>query len=176
MVNEHTQSSVSGLHYGFYKAAAKNEFGSEAHALQLTLVGRSGVPPPRWFTTMQLLLAKGKGECLASNNRYLDLYEGDFNEYKSHVVGGEAMDVLISTGCLAVVHHSKCGSTSVDCKFDGTLMVDICRQSRLPMILASVDAEQCYDRVLHMFLLLIWIALLKAVLPGYVVLMTLQMM
>ena len=60
-VNEHTQSSVSGHHYGFYKAAAKDKFGSEAHALQLTLVGRSVVPPPRWFTVMQLLLEKGKG-------------------------------------------------------------------------------------------------------------------
>ena len=103
------------------------------------------------------------------------MYEGDFNGYKSHGVGGEAMNVLIRTGCMAEVHHSKCESTSVDCKFDGTLMVDICRQSQLPMILASVDAEQCYDRVLHLFLLLIWIALLKVVVPGYVILMTLQM-
>ena len=134
------------------------------------------IPPTRWFTVMQPLLAKGKGECFASNNRYLNLYESDFNEYKSHVVGGEAIYDLIGTGCLAEVHHSKCGSTSVDCKFDGTMMVDICRQSQLPMILASVDAEQCYDRVLYLFLLLIWIALLKAVLPGYVILMTLQMM
>ena len=46
-VNEHTQSSASGHHYGFYKAASRDSFGSKAHALQLTLVARSGVPPPR---------------------------------------------------------------------------------------------------------------------------------
>ena len=97
VVNEHTQSLVSGHHYRFYKAAAKDNYGLEAHALQLTLVGRSGVPPPRWSTVMQLLLAKGKVECLASNNRYLNLYEGDFNEYKSNVVGGKAMEKLIRT-------------------------------------------------------------------------------
>lgn len=44
-VNEHTQSSVSGLHYGTYKAAAKDEDIAEAQALQLTLVARSGVHP-----------------------------------------------------------------------------------------------------------------------------------
>ena len=91
-VNEHTQSSVSGHHYGFYKAAAKDELGSGAHTLQLTLVGRSGVPPPRWFYTLQLLLAKAKGLCLASNNRILNLYEGDFNFYKGDVIGVKAME------------------------------------------------------------------------------------
>ena len=46
VVNKHTQPPVSGHHYGFYKAAARDKFGSEAHVLQLTLVGTSGVPPP----------------------------------------------------------------------------------------------------------------------------------
>ena len=55
-VNEHTQPSVSGHHYGFYKAASKCKFVSDAHAKQLTLVCRSGVPPPRWLLTLQLLL------------------------------------------------------------------------------------------------------------------------
>ena len=67
----------------------------ETHALQLTLVGRSGVPPPRWFFTLQLLLAKTKGLCLASNNRILNLYEGDFNFYKGDVIGVKAMEALI---------------------------------------------------------------------------------
>ena len=51
-VNEHTQSSVPGHHYGTYKAATKDKTGSETQALQLTLITRSGVYTVRWGTTM----------------------------------------------------------------------------------------------------------------------------
>ena len=44
-VNEHTLSSASGLHYGTYKAAAKDEFVSEAQALQLTWLQEVGFIP-----------------------------------------------------------------------------------------------------------------------------------
>ena len=151
--NKHTQSSISGHHYGFYKAASKCKFVSDAHAMQLTLVGRSGVPPPRWLLTLQLLLSKGMGLCTDKNNRILNLYEADFNELKSHVVGGEAMEALTNIGKLPEEHGSQKGCTAIDVKFDGTLSFDISRQSRRPMIFGSIDAEQCYDRVLHLWLL-----------------------
>ena len=174
--NENTQSSVSGHHYGFYKAGAKSRYVSDAHALQLTLVGRSGVPIPRWTYTLQLLLSKGKGLSTVSNNRILNLYEADFNQYKSFVVGWMAMMALHDTKGLPSEHFSKRGSTAIDAKFDTTLMVDICRQSRLPMILGSVDAAQCYDRVLHLWVLLMLIALLKNFVLAFVMLFTLQNM
>ena len=46
-VSEHTQSSVSSLHYGIYMAAAKDLAIFEALAGQLTLVARSGICPKR---------------------------------------------------------------------------------------------------------------------------------
>ena len=88
-VNEHTQSSVSGHHYGTYKAAAKDETGSEAHALQLTMIARSDVDPVRWGTTMQVLLRKGEGACTIENMRYLNLYDAQFNYYKHFFIGGK---------------------------------------------------------------------------------------
>ena len=42
-VSKHTQSSISSLHYGTYKAVAKDSAISEALATHLTLVARSGV-------------------------------------------------------------------------------------------------------------------------------------
>ena len=58
--------------------------------------------------------------------------------------------------------YSKKGSTGVDCKFDLTLMTDIARQSRMPMTLTSIDASQCYDRVLHLILGMVWFSLVKS--------------
>ena len=80
---------------------------------------------------------------------------------KSHVVGGEAMEALMDAKKLPEEQGSQRGSTALDVSFDGTLMIDIARQSRFPMIMGSIDAAQCYDRVLHLWLLLIWLALLQ---------------
>ena len=73
-------------------------------------------------------------------------------------------------------HFSNRGSTAVDAKFDTTLMIDICRQSRIPMILGSVDAAQCYDRVLHLFIVLMLLALLRNYLCALVYLCPMQLM
>ena len=46
-VSEWTTSSMSTIHYGHYKAAAKNELASKINAQQLTVIARSGVAPVR---------------------------------------------------------------------------------------------------------------------------------
>ena len=55
-------------------------------------------------------------------------------------------------------------------------MQDICRQSRIPMAIISIDAAQCYDRVKHACLIILWAALINNALIGLVVLQCLQMM
>ena len=159
-VRETTQSSPYGLHYGTYKAAAKDEFASEALALQLTLVARSGVHPERWEIAIQLLMAKLKGECDIENCRYLILYEADFNFFKHHFVGDVANDSINNIEKMPEEHSIKKGCTSVDATFDSLLATDICRQSRIPMTIASVDASQCYNRVLHLMLWFVWYSLI----------------
>ena len=54
----------------------------------MTLVAQSGVHPPRWEIAMQLLLAKTKGATTVDSNRYVVLFEGDFNHTKGHFFGG----------------------------------------------------------------------------------------
>ena len=39
-------------------------------------------------------------------------------------------------------------------------MADNSRQSRIPMSIVSVDAAQCYDRVNHIIMSLVWFALI----------------
>ena len=115
-VNEHTQSSVSGLHYGTYKAAAKDGDIAEAQALQLTLVARSGVHPNRWEKALQMLLAKLKGECSVHNCRYLILYEADFNFLKQYFIGVVANESLNKYKGLPDDVFSRKGGTGIDCK------------------------------------------------------------
>ena len=97
-VSEHTQSSPSGLHYGVYKASAKDESLSDIHAKQMTLIARSGVYPSRWSKSMQILRQKRAGEEVdMSNLRYLQLFEGDFNWLKQIFIGRIAMKNLLMT-------------------------------------------------------------------------------
>ena len=80
-VSEHTQSSISSLNCGTYKAVAKDLAISEALATQLTLVARSGVFPKRWIEVMQVVMYKGIGPCTMDNMRYLNMYEADVNYF-----------------------------------------------------------------------------------------------
>ena len=152
---------MSGLHYGTYKASAKDTVASEALAKQMTLVARSGVYPPRWEVALQSLLAKAKGATTIDKSRYLILFEGDYNQFKGHFIGGDANNALEELGVLPDEHFSRRGSTAIDCKFDSTLVEDIGRMSHIPMAITSCDASQCYDRVLLLIQCLVWMASLK---------------
>jgi hypothetical protein len=44
-VNEFTSSSMSGVHYGHYKAVIQDSQSTNILALQLTVIARSGIPP-----------------------------------------------------------------------------------------------------------------------------------
>ena len=88
----------------------------------------------------------------------------------------EAMRTLTDQGLLPDEHFSKKGSTAEDAKFDKVLMEDLSRQSRTSMSIVSVDAAQCYDRVNHVIMSLVWLALIRVVGPIKVLLHCLQTM
>jgi hypothetical protein len=54
---------------------------------------------------------------------------------------------------------SQKGCTAEDAKFDKTLMADLSRQARHPMTAVSADTAYCYDRVNHIIMSLVWLAL-----------------
>ena len=80
-VKEFTFLSMSGVHYGHYKAAIQDETILAALALQLTVVGRSGIPPENWSVGLQVMLEKIAGVCLVDKLCAIQLYEADFNCY-----------------------------------------------------------------------------------------------
>ena len=80
-VNKFTSLSISGVHYGHYKAAIQDKTILAALALQLTVVARSGIPPENWSVGLQVMLEKIAGVCLMDKLRAIQLYEADFNCY-----------------------------------------------------------------------------------------------
>jgi hypothetical protein len=142
-VNEFTSSSMSGVHYGHYKAAIQDKLISEVLALQLTVVARSGIPPENWSVGLQVMLEKIAGVCLVDKLRAIQLYEANFNCYNQFIFGRNAMQALTASGYVPEELFSQKGSTAKDAKFDKTLMANLSRQARHPMIVTSADAAYC---------------------------------
>jgi hypothetical protein len=66
-VKEFTSLSMSGVHYGHYKAAIQDVLSTEILAQRLTVIARSGIPPENWSIGLQVMLEKIAGVCLVEN-------------------------------------------------------------------------------------------------------------
>jgi hypothetical protein len=86
-VIEFTSSSMSGVHYGHYKAAIQDALSTEVLALQLTVIAWSRIPPESWIFGLQVMLEKIAGVCLVEKLCTIQLYEADFNCYKRSPTG-----------------------------------------------------------------------------------------
>jgi hypothetical protein len=124
-VGEFTSSSVSGIHYGHYKAAIQCNISTRILAQQHTVVARSGILPESWSIGLQVMLEKIAGVCLVEKLQAIQLYKANFNCYNQFIFGKAAMDSLNSIGYTPEELLSQKGSTSKDAKFDKTLMADL---------------------------------------------------
>jgi hypothetical protein len=94
VVKKFTSSSMSGVHYGHYKAAIQDALSTEILTQQLTVIARSGIPPENWSIGYQVMLEKIAEECLVEKLQAIQLYEADFNCYNRFIFSGQAMQAL----------------------------------------------------------------------------------
>jgi hypothetical protein len=167
-VNEFTSLSMSGIHYGHYKVAFQDELSSAVLALQLTIIARSSVPTENWSVGLQVMLEKIAGVCLVKKLHAIQLYEADFNCYNQFIFGKHAMQTLTKSGYTPEELFSQKGSTAEDAKFDKTLMADLSRQARQPMLVTLANAAYCYDWVNHVIMSLVWLVLTNGNIPAIV--------
>ena len=76
---EKTSSSMSGRHFGHYKAAAKNPYLSSIHAGFCNTATHYGISVPRWETGLSVMLEKIKNNIKVDKLRAILLMEADFN-------------------------------------------------------------------------------------------------
>jgi hypothetical protein len=114
------------------------------------------------------MLEKIAGVCLVQKLRAIQLYEADFNCYNQFIFSKHAMQTLTKSGYTPEELFSRKGSTAKDAKFDKTLIADLSRQARQPMIVTLVDAAYCYDWVNHVIMSLVWLVLTNGNIPAIV--------
>jgi hypothetical protein len=117
------------------------------------------------------MLEKIAGVCLVKKLHAIQLYEADFNCYNQFIFGRQEMQTLTDSGYIPEELFSQKGSTAEDAKFGKILMADLSRQARQPMTVVSADAAYCYDRVNHVIMLLVWLALTNGNIPAIVLML-----
>ena len=66
------------------------------------------------------------------------------------------MTILSEEGIIPEEHFAQKESNAEDDNMDKTLTFDLSRISKTLMTNVSLDAENCFDRISHVILMLIW--------------------
>jgi hypothetical protein len=147
---ERTSSSLSGLHYGHYKAAAQSDYLSEIHAIMTELAVTGGTPLERWQSGLSVMLEKTQGVIQVDKLRAILLMEADFNFYNGLMFAKRMMDRAESNHWIPrEIYGGRKNHEAIEVAMNRRLLADIARQRRVPLAIASVDAQTCYDRLAH---------------------------
>jgi hypothetical protein len=146
---EETSSSYSGLHFGHYKAGIALACISHFHALKATLIMHHGIVLERWAQGLSVMLQKLYGCSLITKLRSILLMEADFNGANKLVFSSWMLEKARRNGLMPEEIFSKQNKMADDGTLTQVLTYDIIRQTRRPAGLASVDADNCYDRITH---------------------------
>ena len=152
---ERTASSISGLHFGHYKAAAASNLLSSIHASSIESAFSRGYPLQRWTRGLSCMLEKEEGVIKVDKLRAILLLEADFNFATKLLVGKRMVDNLEGGEDLAEEQFgSRKQRSAIEVALNRRLLSDLSRQKRATMAIAGVDAAHCYDRVAHPFAIL----------------------
>jgi hypothetical protein len=85
--------------------------------------------------------------------------EANFNYMNKWVLGFEAINKIYALGYIAGDQYSQKESTTEDAKMDKKLTMDISCQLRHPLATMSANADKCYDRINHIIMSLLLLAI-----------------
>jgi hypothetical protein len=148
--------SQSGLHFGHYIAGADCDYILQFHALQVLLALKKGIALERWSNGLLVMLEKMFGVRLVSKLRAILLMEADFNAINKEVNGVRMLDTARKYKLVPEEIFSEKNRMADNGGLAKTLFYDILRQTQSPAAIASVDASNCYDRIVHTMALLIF--------------------
>ena len=93
------------------------------------------------------MLEKIAGVALVTKLRAILLLEADFNFHNKLIFGSRMLKLAREHGLVPDEIYSEKGRTSEDAILQQVLLYDIARITKRPLVVAQVDAAQCYDRV-----------------------------
>jgi hypothetical protein len=151
---EYTGSGPSGLHYGHFKAMAWNNKSAHLHTDMINIPLTTGYSPQRWRLADDHLEQKKPDNFNVDRYRPIIHVEADFN-MANGFIGRKVMHNAEQHHILAPEQYgSRKEKSAQDQALNKRLMFDIARQSKKPMVLVANDAKSCYDRIVHIMVML----------------------
>jgi hypothetical protein len=147
---EKTSSSVSGRHFGHYKAGLRSVYISYLQAFQATLIVKRGMVLEQWSRGLSVMLEKIFGCSLIAKLQLTLLMEADFNATTTTIYGIGMLANVRKYKLMPEEVYSERNRLADDGTLSKVLFYDIVRQLRQPAGLASVDADNCYNRITHL--------------------------
>ena len=105
------------------------------------------------------MLEKIVGIALVNKLRAILLMEADFNFHNKLIFGKRMLDHARANGIIPSEQYSEKQNTAEDGTFDKILQADVSRQLKQRMSIVSADAANCYDRVHHALMALVYLCL-----------------
>jgi len=122
---------------------------SYLQALQANLVVKRGIILERWSNGLSVMLEKIFGCSLITKLRSILLMEADFNATNKVIYSMRMLANVRKYKLMPEEVYSERSHLTDDGTLSKVLFYDIVRQLRRPAGLASVDADNCYDRIAH---------------------------
>jgi hypothetical protein len=146
---EGTLPSVSGRHFGHYKADLRSPYIAYLQALYSTLVVKCGIVLDRWAKGLSVMLEKIFGCSLITKLRSILPMEADFNATNKRIFGIWMMENVRRHSLMPEEVFSERKRQAEDGTLSKILFYDTVQQLRRPAGLALVDAHNCYNRIAH---------------------------
>jgi hypothetical protein len=147
--NENASAGYSGIHFGMYKAQARDPDLAEYDAALRNIPYSFGCSLPRWQTGVDVMLLKASGDLCAEKLRTILLLEADFN-VNNKKLSRDGMYIAEKYGCIA---PEQAGGRrlhrATETSLNSVLTCDDSRFHRKAMVICPNDAKGCYDRIVH---------------------------
>ena len=146
---EDTSAGPSGLHFGQFKANAKDDDMCLIDSTLASIPFATGYNPKRWSRGTNVMLYKKVANNHVEKLRTILLYEADFNALNK-ILGKAMLENGERCGSIACEQYGsrKNKSATIQC-LNKRLTFDLWRQNKTPGAILSNDAKSCYDRILH---------------------------
>ena len=146
---ESTQSSISGLHFGFYKTTAKIAHLARLATQFINIPFRTGYASWRHKGDLNVTLQKKEGCYDPKKQRTIHLLEADFSEGCKMIFSKRMMNNARRCDQIPEEQYARKGGKSIDAAFHKVLTLDHMRLLRRSGISFASDLMNCYDRMTH---------------------------
>ena len=152
---ESTASSVSTLHFGHYKSVVSRPTLTHLHSAIVHLAFNYGVPLPRWARGMSCMLEKKEGAIRVNKLRAILLIEADFNFATKLLFGRRLQHRMEDVHAIPQEQlRSRNQHGALEVAVSRRICMDISRQSLTPLGIIGADVANCYDQMVHSFLII----------------------